>query len=66
MAMLEIKDLHVHYGVIHALKGVSMEVNQGEIVALIGANVPERQRCCMQSVQFRKKAQEKLSLKGKL
>ena len=38
MAMLEIKDLHVHYGVIHALKGVSMEVNQGEIVALIGAN----------------------------
>lgn len=38
MAMLEIKDLHVHYGVIHALKGVSIEVNQGEIVALIGAN----------------------------
>lgn len=38
MAMLEIKDLHVHYGVIHALKGVSMQVNQGEIVALIGAN----------------------------
>ena len=38
MAMLEIKDLHVHYGVIHALKGVSMQVEQGEIVALIGAN----------------------------
>ena len=38
MAMLEIKDLHVHYGVIHARKGVSMQVNQGEIVALIGAN----------------------------
>ena len=36
--MLEIKDLHVHYGVIHALKGVSMQVEQGEIVALIGAN----------------------------
>ena len=30
MAMLEIKDLHVHYGVIHALKGVSMQVEQGE------------------------------------
>ena len=38
MAMLEIKDLHVHYGVIHALKGVSMQVEQGEIVALMGAN----------------------------
>ncbi len=38
MAMLEIKDLHVHYGVIHALKGVDLQVNQGEIVALIGAN----------------------------
>ena len=38
MAMLEIKDLHVHYGVIHALKGVSMQVEQGEIVALIGVN----------------------------
>lgn len=38
MAMLEIKDLHVHYGVIEALKGISLEVNEGEIVALIGVN----------------------------
>ncbi len=38
MAMLEIKDLHVYYGMIHAIKGVSFEVNQGEIIALIGAN----------------------------
>lgn len=38
MAMLEIKDLHEHYGVIEALKGISLEVNEGEIVALIGAN----------------------------
>lgn len=38
MAMLEIKDLHVRYGVIEALKGISLEVNEGEIVALIGAN----------------------------
>ena len=37
-AMLEIKDLHVQYGVIEALKGISLEVNEGEIVALIGAN----------------------------
>lgn len=38
MALLEVKDLHVHYGVIEALKGVSLEVNEGEIVSLIGAN----------------------------
>lgn len=38
MAMLEVKDLHVHYGVIEALKGVSLEVREGEIVSLIGAN----------------------------
>jgi branched-chain amino acid transport system ATP-binding protein len=35
---LEIKDLRVHYGKIEAIKGVSFEVNQGEIVTLIGAN----------------------------
>lgn len=38
MAMLEVKDLHVYYGVIEALKGISFEVNQGEVIALIGAN----------------------------
>ena len=36
--MLEVKDLHVHYGVIEALKGIDLEVNEGEIVSLIGAN----------------------------
>jgi branched-chain amino acid transport system ATP-binding protein len=38
MALLEIKDLQVKYGVIPALKGVSFEVNLGEAVAIIGAN----------------------------
>lgn len=38
MAMLEIHDLHVHYGVIEAIKGIDFEVNQGEVIALIGAN----------------------------
>ncbi|MDY3016128.1 ABC transporter ATP-binding protein [Blautia sp.] len=38
MAMLEVKDLQVYYGVIQALKGISFEVNQGEVIALIGAN----------------------------
>lgn len=36
--MLEIKNLNVHYGVIHALKNASLTVNKGEIVTLIGAN----------------------------
>ncbi|MGM9645340.1 MAG: ABC transporter ATP-binding protein [Eubacteriales bacterium] len=38
MALLEVKDLQVFYGVIQAIKGISFEVNQGEIVTLIGAN----------------------------
>ncbi len=38
MAMLEVKDLEVYYGVIQALKGISFEVNEGEVIALIGAN----------------------------
>lgn len=38
MAMLEIKDLNVFYGGIHALKGISLEVEQGQIVSMIGSN----------------------------
>ena len=38
MAMLEIKDLHVYYDNIHALKGISLEINEGEVVSIIGAN----------------------------
>ena len=38
MAMLSVKDLEVHYGMIKAIKGVSFDVNQGEVIALIGAN----------------------------
>lgn len=36
--MLEVNDIHVYYGTIHALKGVSLSVKEGQIVALIGAN----------------------------
>ena len=36
--MLEVKDLHVNYGAVHALNGISLTVNDGEIVSLIGAN----------------------------
>lgn len=38
MAMLEIKDLEVYYGMIQAIKGISFEVKEGEVIALIGAN----------------------------
>ena len=38
MALLEVKNLEVYYGVIQAIKGISFEVNKGEIVTLIGAN----------------------------
>ncbi len=38
MALLELENIHSYYGHIHALKGISLEVNEGEIVTLIGAN----------------------------
>ena len=38
MALLQVEDIHVYYGSIHAVKGVSFEVNEGEVVTLIGAN----------------------------
>lgn len=38
MALLEVKNLEVYYGMIQAIKGISFEVNEGEIVTLIGAN----------------------------
>lgn len=38
MALLEIKNLHAFYGHVHALKGIHLRVEQGEIVTLIGAN----------------------------
>ena len=38
MSLLKIDDINVYYGAIHAIKGVSFEVNENEIVTLIGAN----------------------------
>ncbi len=37
-ALLEIKDMHVHYGAIHAIQGINIKVNQGEIVTILGSN----------------------------
>ncbi len=38
MALLEVRDLHVHYGAVHALQGISLDVEEGQIVTLIGSN----------------------------
>ena len=38
MALLELRDIHTYYGAIHALRGVSLEIDEGEIVTLIGSN----------------------------
>ena len=38
LPLLKVRDLHVYYGAIHAIKGITLEVHQGEIVTLIGAN----------------------------
>jgi branched-chain amino acid transport system ATP-binding protein len=38
MSLLSVQDVHSYYGHIHALKGISVEVNEGEIVTLIGLN----------------------------
>jgi branched-chain amino acid transport system ATP-binding protein len=38
MALLEVKDIHTYYGAIHALRGVSLSIEEGEIVTLIGSN----------------------------
>ena len=46
MSMLEVKDLEVYYGVIQAIKGISFHVEEGEVIALIGANGAERPQHC--------------------
>ena len=40
--ILKVDDINVYYGAIHAIKGVSFEVNEGEVVTLIGASPPTR------------------------
>ncbi len=45
--VLRARDLHTYYSKSHILRGVSLEVNEGEIVTLLGAMVPARPRLCV-------------------
>jgi len=46
--MLKLDNVHVYYGAIHALKGISFEVSKGEIVTLIGSNGAGKSTCLRQ------------------
>ena len=45
--MLEIKDINVYYGAIHAIKGITLTVNDGELVSLVGANGAGKPPSCI-------------------
>ncbi len=62
--MLSVKDLHVSYGGIKALKGVSMEVNEGEIVTIIGANGAGKSTLLNTITGFLKPASGEVVFKG--
>src|SRR5512133_3131525 len=63
--MLEISDLHAYYGNIHALKGVSLSVKQGEVVCLIGANGAGKSTTLMTVCGVMKPARGTVALDGK-
>ena len=65
MAMLEVKDLQVYYGVIQALKGISFHVNQGEVIALIGANGAGKTTLSNLICGFLEPSNGKIELNGK-
>src|SRR5512141_1317276 len=64
MSMLEISDLHTYYGNIHALKGISLTVEQGEIVTLIGANGAGKTTTLKTISGLQKPRAGKISLEG--
>ena len=63
--MLSVQDLHVHYGGIHALKGISFEVPEGKIVTLIGANGAGKSTTLRSIVGLVKKSKGAVTYKGK-
>jgi branched-chain amino acid transport system ATP-binding protein len=64
MAMLEVSDIHTYYGNIHALNGVSLTVEQGEIVTLIGANGAGKSTTLRTICGLLKPRQGQISLEG--
>ena len=66
MAMLEVKNLEVYYGVIQAIKGISFEVNEGEVIALIGANGAGKTTTLQTSPECFSRKPERLFLRAKI
>lgn len=64
MPMLEVIDIHTYYGHIHALKGISLTVNQGEIVTLIGGNGAGKSTTLRSISSLQKPRQGKVILDG--
>jgi len=62
--MLKVKDLHVYYGGIHALKGINLEVNEGEIVSIIGSNGAGKSTLLNAISGFLKYKEGEISYKG--
>ena len=62
--MLMVKDLHVYYGGIHALKGITLEVNEGEIVSIIGSNGAGKSTLLNAISGFLKYKEGEISYKG--
>ena len=63
--LLKIEDLHTNYGAIHALKGISLEVNEGEIVCLIGSNGAGKSTLVNSIVGIVKSSSGKITFDGK-
>jgi len=65
MAMLELDDIHTYYGAIHALRGVSISIDEGEIVTLIGANGAGKSTTLRTISGLIKPRQGSITLRGK-
>ncbi|HSP72335.1 MAG TPA: ABC transporter ATP-binding protein [Gaiellaceae bacterium] len=63
--VLELKDVHTYYGSIHALKGVSLDVNEGEIVTLIGANGAGKTTTLRSIMQINRARSGRIAFEGK-
>ncbi|GLR62758.1 ABC transporter ATP-binding protein [Marinospirillum insulare] len=62
--MLQLEDVHTHYGAVHALKGVSLDVKKGEIVTLIGANGAGKSTLMMTICGDPKASQGRITFQG--